>query len=699
MLTRDPKEDLTYSKQFFDITEQGHTRPTPRIGAPAAHWHIAVWPNTVDDPNHAITRDQITGKQRSHEDIIKTRENDIQKLQNQVNELADMLRKRGAVVNYGPVRFKRQPSILIDGGMTNSVDSIGLTLWWSGTKEPQTEVGKDWRPTPDHIRVRTHIEIHDDYHTFSFYMDIGKPYNCDPVYSSMQCAAEGRGEPRRYIFQHIERVQRICERRIHNGLIERDVIPEEDVSKEEGAQLLAAADYLYDGLWNEFCAAFGIENASFSGKYGKIFANFRGLVVPTAGCDPKTLFDYGEAVHQRLLESENPGLRPLERFDSSEEEPNAVVKAYWPFVRRFNYGADYRDWIACTIFKKRAIFLTSLGSPSQFEYAEEGKLERDVPASESLPPPFRRDDPANESVDYDDEAPTTVYRDRPAPFRELYLTKYQPHPAQLGRMMERFNSLGTYRLYALKNAAIVKDAGNHVRMYGQEVSEIARRWAYDRGVLLDSEPVQPEPDQFSGIDEYELARKAFRRQKALHDEKLSRLSTKIEQQLTRISIQLNSLGDRAVGGLQFRITRSRRHARLFQRFVSTADIEQIPTWLSYDEFAKFGLIDAFESIEMIGDRLNSLRHRLYGNMEFIQTGAIASQTEATRDNTYSLEQILGKLQDVADEAATTNWRVSALTILVGVISLVIAAMASDPENLMTWMKLVGLIVPENEAVP
>jgi DNA-binding ferritin-like protein len=77
------------------------------------------------------------------------------------------------------------------------------------------------------------------------------------------------------------------------------------------------------------------------------------------------------------------------------------------------------------------------------------------------------------------DAPTTPQGDRPAPFRYLFLTKYEPHRKQIGRLVERVNALGTMRLYALKNWSIIRDADAQIRIYGQELDATMKAWTED----------------------------------------------------------------------------------------------------------------------------------------------------------------------------------------------------------------------------
>src|SRR5262249_13509309 len=87
------------------------------------------------------------------------------------------------------------------------------------------------------------------------------------------------------------------------------------------------------------------------------------------------------------LEAADCGTREFPRFAGGPGEynphaiePNAVVKAFMPFMRRFRSEADWRDWIACGMFNWRAIYITPLGAQSEFRKQDEGDLLNAIPA-------------------------------------------------------------------------------------------------------------------------------------------------------------------------------------------------------------------------------------------------------------------------------------------------------------------------------
>jgi uncharacterized membrane-anchored protein len=82
--------------------------------------------------------------------------------------------------------------------------------------------------------------------------------------------------------------------------------------------------------------------------------------------------------------------------------------------------------------------------------------------------------------------------------------------------------------------------------------------------------------------------------------------------------------------------------------LKTLRVGNIDTWTSYEQFVKRGLSPAFNYIDNLGDRLDSLRRRLQAVTEGIQTSALVAQASATRENTMELRKI-------AEAAPAVKW--------------------------------------------
>jgi uncharacterized membrane-anchored protein len=121
----------------------------------------------------------------------------------------------------------------------------------------------------------------------------------------------------------------------------------------------------------------------------------------------------------------------------------------------------------------------------------------------------------------------------------------------------------------------------------------------------------------------------------------------VERVLIGISAGLDQLGAAAIGGLQYRISRSRHYADLFRDGVRNLRVGNIETWWSYEQFAVRGMEPALRHITEVGERMDKLRARLQAVKQDILQSSIATQTEATRDNTHRLERIQAELKVIA----------------------------------------------------
>ena len=204
------------------------------------------------------------------------------------------------------------------------------------------------------------------------------------------------------------------------------------------------------------------------GETTRIFANFRGLVMATDGLP--------EAAEPRAF-SGSSGAEPFPRFkgnggidhtgtrsSSEPNEANAVVKAFWPFVRRSIHAADQKEFVACGVMSWRALYVTALNCPPTFEWLEEVRSSKtDIPAG---------------------ELPVETIPDKgKEPIHYLLITKGEPHRRQIGRIVERINSMGTMRLIALRDYGIIRDASTQIQLRGQELDTMMRKWSTGRATI------------------------------------------------------------------------------------------------------------------------------------------------------------------------------------------------------------------------
>jgi hypothetical protein len=667
-------------------------------------------------------------------------------------------------------------------------ETIGFSLWWPDGDQAAINSRlqtRTWTPAASDVRVRVQAEAHPDFFTLSFFIDpttmwsdAQQPITLQPVHASTDSHISG--VRRKRIFTEIETIRGICDPRIGSAAIERDLLPElpSDIDGGKARKLKLAADFLYKDIWDQFSKTFDFElekltdpkdatgrriilSAPFAGRSSpdgpwnhnqpafRAFGYFRGLVLPSmsdAG-HPASISKENFAPLDEPIAHSGAGLKVFPRFfgdDTRGEEfkgqftePNAVVKAYWPFIRRVTPEADFRDYVACGVFDFRALYISSLGAQSEFDKFDDGDVltdhngdtvrSADIPSGH-LPRAQRRAPPAGAAAGKQFVDQATGYRysgaGRPAsPIRYLFITKGEPHRRQIGRMVERINAIGTLRLFALKNLTIIREASTHMRIFGQELDavtalrnqqieelfqsnnkraetlrtqidatqqllsqantrlaelRIQRRYRRLSGFSLpaivnDTEVIEPQLGTTlksiegkthgtqrrkleRSIPRLELQLRRLETEQAQIDARLAAINSKADRRLLVLSSQLDDVGADAIGGLPYRLNRSRYYIANVRLLVESLRAGNIDTWVSYNQFVARGLEPSFKFIEDVYNRLISLRTRLQTAMQGIQTSAIVNQTEATRYNTYALEQIVGKVGQLVAATETIRKR-------------------------------------------
>jgi hypothetical protein len=317
----------------------------------------------------------------------------------------------------------------------------------------------------------------------------------------------------------------------------------------------------------------------------------------------------------------NGGIDPTGTRSCDEpNESNAVVKAFWPFIRRSIRDADRKEFVVCGVMSWRALYVTALNCPPTFEWQEEARSSRTEIPADQLP-----------------EEVNGVAGDDGKTIHYLLITKGAPHRRQIGRIVERINSMGTMRLIALRDYGIIRDASTQIQLRGQELDTVMRKWSTKRA---DIRAKFTSPAQKESEDE-----KRKRRDK--EDEALQELADEVEIDPIYLSAALDRIGEKAVHGLHFRINRSRYYVDEFMSLLASLKIGNIDTWVSYDQFVTRGLKPAFDFIDGVGDRLLGLRSRLQTVLEGIETSALVTQISATRQNT-------AELRIIAEAVASAN---------------------------------------------
>lgn len=605
-----PDRSGAYSDQFDLIKREGHRRPPPVIGAPTLVWHLGVWPKNADDPQDAdvkVAFDDNCSAAERFEKALDQQARRRKAYRDSLNHVVLTLQERGRTPGGAPEKFSWSSGDDLNSSGDLYDEAVGFTLWW-GDSGPVAGSS----PGADSLRVRVHFEANSDFFTCSFYIDAGKAWGIPAVYGPSDPGFSG--DRRRLIFDAINAVRQTAERRLHSSAIDADLLPEKEVSPEEARANLGAAQFLYEDIWEKFQADFKIDRAFLATGRGEIFADFRGLVAATAD-DAAAPGDGAARGYEPYAKFENAASR-------ESNEANAVLKAWWPFLRRLAPNADYREFIASTLLNGRAIYVTPLGALDEFDARDEGPdILSDIPAG-SLP---------KKAAGL-------------SPIRYMFLSKGEPNRRQIGRMVERINNIGTLRLFALKDIAIIRMASNTIRMRGQHLDHVTNAWSEARKAVLD------DPD-INRMAKSGNAREA----EELRNDRLTELTERVESHLFDISAALDAMGKGAAGALPFVVARSQKYIAQFQELVSLLKPGNIETWVSYDQFVQRGLLPTFEFIAGVGVRLRALRDRLQATTEAVQTSAVSIQTAATRHNTDVLSGIA--IDWKKTQSLVTSWAI------------------------------------------
>jgi len=641
-----------FSKELEAIRKESHRSPRPTFGSPTLVWHIGIWPTPEHDWLDADIRidldHQGTDRREQYKQVCRYDSKKKREFFEGVNEVlrqlqsskANLFRDGAVDLDIGrPPGWVPSPNFVNDPHTRDPIifpvvgeNSLAFTLWWYSEEAEGGPAHSD-EPAPEAIRVRVQVEAQRDHVTLTFYLDAGKIWNSDRI--SVNDPAIG--ELRNRILSGVRDVKTICEDRARSINPIEPLVPERDLGSDDAdsarkaRSLLDTADFIYEGIWDAFLQDFGAGLEEIVTPRGEIFANFRTAVISTSGLP-------GEPIGQDEKRD------AFERFDSRSNECNAVLRGYWPFVRRMTPYADDKEHVACAVMGYRALYVTALNAYTNYVQGQECKSRLDEIPAGALP----------EMPDTGDSQRVILpgaerFQNRPT--RALLLTKGEPNTHQVGRIVERFNSLGTMRFFALKSYPLVRDASNHIRICGERLDEIIGYWTRQR------EAIEEEYREKEAEDTDRRGKRVkvlSQTDKDAKNEELSNLANAIENHLLDIHADLDAVSKRVPGGLLFRVTRSVFYADKIRVIVKLLKIENIETWVTYEQFLDRSVLPTYDFIGRTGRRLERLRERLQVITQSIQTSSVYLQTLATRQNTEELRNLVQTQERLARIQVVTN---------------------------------------------
>ena len=645
-----------YSASYESIQREGTQRPPPSFGAPALAWHIGIWPKAKDFDIISSERLDALRKRsalRRNDDDWSEFDGRVdfynevtEKLFAEINELLTLLQSRGRVVG-SPLSTIVPSQAVLAADLVNKPQqqprrpkiyhpqSTSFTLWWQDESSISSPNSASKQPNPTDLRVLVQAQCHVDYVTISFYVDVLKPWSMPRFKPNDRIV----GRRRSLIKMHFDTIQATMVRQIAIGATSRGRHPEELGSPSEAQALLSAANLCYAEIWQDFANSFGIPHLVSATpetgalRVGEVFASFQTVLMSdTAVVDGLASGGYQApgALQQQskselaarsvsaVAEASRDGFK---RFNPSTTEPADLVQSIWPFIRRMEPAADEREFIACGVFDWRALYISALGTVQAAGPSEETSSPQDIIPFNALP----------------------VERNSLSPSRQLIITKGEPHRQQVGRILERINSIGTLRLAALRNWNTIQAAGINVRILGDQLDNVLTHWSKER-TRIDRHFRRLLSKDAGSLDTAQLKQSvATPREQARSDDRIRSLNDLIdetEMRLIQIGADLDAkVGQHGSGALLYVINRSRLFSQEFHRLLLTLKQGNVETWVTYSQFVDRGLGPILEQIERTGVRLISLRDRLQSVTEMIQTSALIVQTQATQENTQTLRRI------------------------------------------------------------
>lgn len=709
-----------YSKQYSALVAEAQRGQPTTCGSPSFIWHMGLWPKRdvgeKADVAKGADADADTTLSLSRRELDGTQKQFFR----EISDFLTALQMQGCAgshkSDFEPRRFETKPFDLystkrrteagdeVHPFLDVAPHALSFTLWWRDDDATLKDAGCG--PGPDDLRISVLAEAHYDHATITLIIDAGQSYETGQFGTTAKALAHHKTGRRAKIARYLEHVRAVTGDQIRDGRINKSRLPEEGVDG-RAETLLEATEYFYDGVWEEFQKAFsapffGAEGPRGGGalaqdpRIGVRFADFRGCVMSVRGLE--TTADARRRLAAERLRSQNapstskaPGLDARFRssngvgqgndvpdpstgttgmgafdiFDEKAGEPNAVLKSYWPFIRRMARWADYRQVVGCGILSWRALYVSAMGAGDDLLGDEESPSRAHEAPANHLPPGERIHRGAPRDPNDAEAARELAARAWSRPSRYLVLTKGEPNRAQIGRFVERINELGTKRLFALKYVTDVKNASNHLRLIGNALDGVLSTWSRERREIEDEAHTERvalgAAHRRAALDAPAGGAKAAKVQRAL-----SRLPTKNEEDIERMRIKriqalvernendLIRLGGRldhifqgGVGRFAYAVNRSNYFADEFERLYPSLEIGNVDGWMNYGQFVERGPKPAFSYIRAAGERLISLRQRLQVVTETIQTTALVAEMGATRNNTDTLSKFARLIRGVS----------------------------------------------------
>lgn len=554
-----------YSDEFHALRDAAHKRPVTACGPLSLIRFRAWWPEYSSEP-----------PQSAPDAPLK------ELFQNSIDDIVDSRRK---LISAGNILFRHFTQLYSTPQLLSEFNEGNKPIFNGQYKVPY--VSNDALQLSGYIGgvlLKINITFHSDYLSLTQILDFSK-INSNKSHLDPDAKTPSF---------HIEGSSKVLEDRLSSNfdqlrtalltLYSKQKLDEPDIgfrtdeykNAETQSHLPAVADDLYDKVWNDIDDWFGFrmpgpkgvhdqdkDDTSSSDKtlYLALFADFRGLVVPSQ-------------IEQ--LNSPEKRLHPLSPDYQGKDDkvempshkcPREWLRRYWPLAKATDKDFAQSDFVACSAIRRKAVYVSALGY-------------------------------------------TTSYRQaHTQPVKYLVIADAQGR-WQIGRLVNRINRMGCYRLMALRNLELIHRTSVELRVMGQLLDKI-------------------------DLD----------------------ISARNRETLEGALKQLQMIGRGMNGGLAYRVYRSRYYVHSLYKMLEDFDARRIEGFQPYDAFVRRRLSETYEVIDRTGTRLRRLRERFTEMLSIVQsllslktqedtaqqTRDIAEQTRAVK---YQTEQSISQTKSI-----------------------------------------------------
>lgn len=552
----------SWSQEAPRILMQAHDRPSFAMRSPCASWSFCVRPRREADPLTTADLDEERRRRKAWRGDLGAF------LQ---NFIAEPPTEGGAP--DGPVRAPEHPKPALhfadDGEANFSPRSRNATFYWRGM--------------PGVLQMNYYSEFAQFIVTLSPSFTPARlaPGAARPADAAEPSATRGKLE---LAFETLA-VARFADNAYQ--LPRRGGEDEESFDRKEFHALVeAAATVAYDEVWAELVgdlrgrrikAGGSVEGGLFA--TAEIFAEFALVAVGPVAPSAEEESDDGEIAKERVVER---GLKPERMARFLERRAHALDAI-------FVDGPD-REFVAHGAERSRHIYVTTLNSTLRT------RLEcRDTPkALDSLSGAAC----APRGLIYFVGTPPERH------FAGLQSADGGPNAHQLGRLLERLQSIEMFRAAALLDFVEVDRAANGLRRIGARLDAI--------------------PENVAAKREGEALKAALGALKHIDGGPSPESGTR--------------------GGVAYRVSRSALYARSMERRLAELKIKPIPSWQPLAEYLNRRLRDRLDQIAEIGDRRDRLLRRLTLLIDRLQWDEL---NEIQRDNAHTQDELTNIQRDNA----------------------------------------------------